>query len=392
MAMNLPWARRDDRGAVTLITSLMITFVVLPLAAMVVDVGGMYVEREDLQSGADAAAMKVAQACAAGGCGASDIAKQLASAKSYADANAKDGRTAVTEVCGNWGALPSCSTLSTTYSGCIGAPPSENYVEIRVATELADGSTLLPPTFAQTIVGNEGYAGSTLTSCSRVSSSSASVCVTAEKATYKHTFDGPAGKATITALRPLCPGESQPFALVSYTAPASSFAVPQYVYDSQVASITSDTPSLSFHVDVPPCFTQVDFVFGADIANPLTGVYYGDRKVGSGNAPGNTSSGSPAWYNGGSVGCNPKPAVTFTQQCDGIRVNLANGGSANVDAAFTVKAGSTSQFLRVANGGSTSVKILSTTATKVTVEDSSINAGTGTFNTTTGNWSKPKGC
>ena len=38
------------------------------VGALVIDVGRLYVERRDLQNGADAAALAVAQDCAAGDC------------------------------------------------------------------------------------------------------------------------------------------------------------------------------------------------------------------------------------------------------------------------------------------------------------------------------------
>ena len=41
------------------------------------------------------------------------------------------------------------------------------YVEVRTSTETDGGSTLLPPTFAQLMLGNEGYDGTTVGACAR---------------------------------------------------------------------------------------------------------------------------------------------------------------------------------------------------------------------------------
>jgi hypothetical protein len=384
--MVKPQRPRDrDRGAVTMLATVLFGFgVLLPSAALVVDVGSLYVESQELQGGADSAAMAVAQACQAGKCAVStDIPKQITAARSYASANAKDGHTAVTEVCGRWGSLPACSTKTSYANTCVGAVPTGNYVEVRVATETADGKTILPPVFARTMSGNASYTGTTVGSCSRVSA--ADVCVTAAKDTYTHTFNGSTGKATITADKPLCKGEDQPFSLVSYTAPSAVFALPQYVYDSQTTSITSTTRSLTFQVDVPNCYTQVDFVFGATVYNPLVAASYGDTKVGSPGAPGNRSVGPSAWYNGGTKTCAPAPAVAFTSMCDGtMQVQFSNGSGANIDAVFILTVGGTPQLVRLAKGTSQTVKILAGSTSNVQVEDSLTNVSTG-------NWKK-KGC
>ncbi|MBN1174201.1 MAG: Tad domain-containing protein, partial [Micromonosporaceae bacterium] len=275
--------------------------VVLPAAALVVDVGAIYVESEELTSGADAAAMVVAKDCLAGNCTADQLTAQLAKAESNAGANAKDGRTSVTELCGNWGDLPACTTpAKTNLSVCVGDPPTGEYVEVRVRTETEDGGTLLPPVFARTFVGNETYDGVSVGGCARVAAND--VGVTADEATYTHTFnptDSGKATATITADRPLIPGEEQAFSLVSYTAPASTFETPQYVYDYETKVIDSDTRTLTFEIDVPACYNQVDFVFGSEIVNPLTYIAYGYKKVGEKAEPGSRSKGPAAWYNGG---------------------------------------------------------------------------------------------
>lgn len=159
---------RGDRGAVaTLVAILLAGGVLLGMGALAIDVGQLYAEREELQTGADAAAMAVAKLCAEApeDCGGSPGD----TAEGYADVNAKDGASAVTALCGNLpsGALPPCPPPSDGLARCINDPPEVPYVEVRTATELPDGSTLLPPTFAQVLLGNEGYDGTTVGACAR---------------------------------------------------------------------------------------------------------------------------------------------------------------------------------------------------------------------------------
>jgi len=207
-------------------------------------------------------------------------------------------------------------------------------------------------------------------------------CVSASDATYTHSFNGPGGTATITAVKPLCAGESQDFSLVSYTAPKKSYAVPQFVYDAETDRIDAGHRSVSLDVSVPGCFTQVDTIFGASILNEITGsgTQYGNAKVGSSAGIGSRSSGGAAWYNGGDGICAPRPSVTFAGDCDGVlHIHLSNNASATVDAVFLVdgkrvrvRPGQTAD--RTADAGK-----------PVTIRDNS-------FSTTTGAWTKPSGC
>lgn len=156
--------RRHDRGAVAVIVALLLgSGVLLGMAALVVDVGNIYAEREQLQSGADAGATKIAQSCATdpSGCTAS----ALAVAGRYADANSARGSAGVS-VCGRGGDLADCPAGSGGLSDCAGAAPaSGSYVEVHTSTLLSNGSTVLPPTFAEAVIG--GYRGATVAACAR---------------------------------------------------------------------------------------------------------------------------------------------------------------------------------------------------------------------------------
>jgi Flp pilus assembly protein TadG len=95
---------RDDAGATIVIVALTMT-VVLGMGALVVDVGQLYAERRELQNGADAAALAVAQDCAGGDC-----RDETTTAGTYADDNAHDGQAAVDQVCGSGPGLTPCAT------------------------------------------------------------------------------------------------------------------------------------------------------------------------------------------------------------------------------------------------------------------------------------------
>ncbi|WP_186315917.1 Tad domain-containing protein [Catellatospora sichuanensis] len=168
--LTIARARRDRGAAATIVAILLAGGVLLGMSALVVDVGRLYIEREELQSGADAAAMAVGLDCAMGGIPARDAQCRAAAgtAPLYADGNAKDNASAVRFVCGNDARLPSCTGAgSGNLSDCIGSPPANaRYVEVRTRTELADGSSILPAAFAQTLAG--GYSGSTVGACARV--------------------------------------------------------------------------------------------------------------------------------------------------------------------------------------------------------------------------------
>lgn len=82
--------RDGERGAVAVITALSMV-ALLGMTAMVIDVGGIYFERAQLQNGADAAALAIAQHCAQGDCG--DTA---ATATTLAVGNANDNAATAT--------------------------------------------------------------------------------------------------------------------------------------------------------------------------------------------------------------------------------------------------------------------------------------------------------
>ena len=166
-------ARRwgNDRGAVSAIFGVLLAGgVLLGMTAIVVDVGGLYAEREELLSGADAAAMEVALNCAQNRSNCTTAGVDT-TAVAYAEANARDARANVDTVCGNdgLGRLAACSASAFhNLTDCVRPRPVDgtSYVEVRTSTETRDGQTLLPPVVAQAVM--PGYAGSTVVACARV--------------------------------------------------------------------------------------------------------------------------------------------------------------------------------------------------------------------------------
>jgi Flp pilus assembly protein TadG len=156
--------RHDERGVVAAIVAILLGAGVLTgICALVIDVGQIYQERAELQNGADAAALGVAKSCALGAC-APGVAGQLA------DGNASDltgGTEGVQLVCGS-GSLVRCLASTGSLTTCPPLPPAgTNFVEVYTATQTASGSTLLPPVFATTLLGNSSYQGTTVRACAQ---------------------------------------------------------------------------------------------------------------------------------------------------------------------------------------------------------------------------------
>lgn len=87
--------RRAERGATTVFVAVSIIGL-LAMAAFSFDFGRMYMERAELQAGADAIALAIATDCAAGRCDAGYDATAVAQV--YADGNASDGAAWVRQV------------------------------------------------------------------------------------------------------------------------------------------------------------------------------------------------------------------------------------------------------------------------------------------------------
>jgi Flp pilus assembly protein TadG len=161
------WRRRAERGGVGIIVAVLIGGgVLIAMGALVIDVGQLYQNRAELQSGSDAGALGVARTCALGTC-------NTGVATTYAVANASKltGFLAqATLVCGNngtAGGLTGCSTGNGgTMTDCPPNPATGNYVDVHTAT-LTPSGTFLPPVFARTLLGNGNYSGSRVYACAQ---------------------------------------------------------------------------------------------------------------------------------------------------------------------------------------------------------------------------------
>ncbi|MBI4935518.1 MAG: hypothetical protein HY828_16680 [Actinobacteria bacterium] len=102
----------------------------LGVGAMVIDLGALYVEKRQLQNGADAAALAVAQDCAGGDCG-----DEVATSRQYADLNSNDGQSAVDLVCGKGAGLTPCVAPAPA-----GAANATGWVRVVTSTKTASGT------------------------------------------------------------------------------------------------------------------------------------------------------------------------------------------------------------------------------------------------------------
>jgi hypothetical protein len=138
---DAPDVSRDD-GVILLWVALMLVALV-GMGALVIDIGALYVEKRELQNGADAAALAVAQDCAEGECGSGGGSTR---AQQYANLNANDGASALepTTPCGVGPGLSACSG-----SAPSGATGATGWVRVGTSTKTADGgdevSFLLAP-------------------------------------------------------------------------------------------------------------------------------------------------------------------------------------------------------------------------------------------------------
>ncbi|MFG1926781.1 pilus assembly protein TadG-related protein [Cryptosporangium sp. NPDC048952] len=162
-------ARRPsgERGAVAIIAAaVMGGGLLFGMGALVIDVGKLYDEREQLSSGADLASWALAKRCITAAtrslCGA-----QATLAATLASSNAKDSATNISAICGRFTGLSSCATQTSKLSDCLGSPPATaNYLQVQTSTKEADGTTKVPPVFSNLL--NSSNTGSSVGACARV--------------------------------------------------------------------------------------------------------------------------------------------------------------------------------------------------------------------------------
>ena len=147
---------RDERGAVgVLIGVLLGGGVLLGIGALVVDVGMLYGDRANLQNGADAGAIAVAETCAAGTCNTN-------LAQSFATANQHVWGSTAYLVCGS-GSLGICPGSTGAMTDCPLPPQNvQGYVDVHTST-----TGVVPPFFARALANNGNYTGTTVDACAQ---------------------------------------------------------------------------------------------------------------------------------------------------------------------------------------------------------------------------------
>nr|WP_296073551.1 hypothetical protein [uncultured Actinoplanes sp.] len=193
---------------------------------------------------------------------------------------------------------------------------------------------------------------------------------------YRHTFDGAAGIATITAVRKPC--EAQTFTLASYTAPARSRPGGLFLYAATRATINKSHRSVTLKVAVPTCSAQVYAYLGSSVTTETTSAaaLYGTSRLGSGTGPGSRSVGRFGYYASTASACTAAPAVTFASSCNAVTATLTNPPYANSDAVFLRDGAPT----RVAPGHSANISA---------ARGSTVSLRASSFTTYIGRWRQP---
>jgi hypothetical protein len=140
-------SRGSGEDGAALVVVVLVLMTLMMFAAIAVDTAALVQERRELQNGADAAAMAVAQQCASSSsCGA-----YLAPASDIASANASDGKNGIDSICGTGNGLTLCSEPPGPE-----VPAGASYVRVTTKTLGADGSTDRVPFNFGKVFGQQG--------------------------------------------------------------------------------------------------------------------------------------------------------------------------------------------------------------------------------------------
>ncbi|SNY41826.1 pilus assembly protein TadG-related protein [Paractinoplanes atraurantiacus] len=240
----IPRASRDgepgDQGAIAVVVALFLSMgILLGMGAIVIDIGLLYAEREQLQSGADAGSWKVAQACVLkkDDC---TVAAQTVNAGAYAVKNAKDGY-ADAQICLDNANCPATWNTTTTCRPQPATTGVYHQVEVRTSTRNPNNTTLVPPRLAQTLVGGS-YTGKKVGACARVAwgvpASATVLALTISKCDWERITKKGTEFFQLPILDPLLGGTGL-FPLLGLEAPRNN-AVP---VNNGILSVCKNTPA-----------------------------------------------------------------------------------------------------------------------------------------------------
>ena len=258
---------KDEDGIIAAFVVLLM-LVLLGVAGLVVDFGIVRAEKRELQNGADAAALALAQDCAM-----NLLCINFAKAKTYADANATDNAASVTDV----------------------TNPSSQTVKVDTRTETSGGATSLATKFAY-LVG--GPASATVT------------------ATATAGWGAPSAAQTIPLTISYCEWNT-------LTGGGNTFGVPQTIYfhdpkgNQNVATPCSGGPAGQ---NLPGGFGWLDPISNSVCGTDITaGGWFGSAP---GNSPPNTNNSgcTPALFMNGPILIPVFQAVTGQGQNGQYRI------------------------------------------------------------------------
>ena len=178
--------------------------------------------------------------------------------------------------------------------------------------------------------------------------------------------------STVTAHFSIAPGcSSVSVSLVSYEAPAATFALPQTRFDS--ASGTFGTGGHELSARLPNCFFQADLVTGDVLQELSTGTLYGNRKA--------------AFTQGGTTSCPPGPPPTTTTSTTGPTTSTTTTATT---ATGTTATGTTATGTTATGTTATGTTATGTTAVPATTTPVTTSPGSTGTTTPSGPFQPPQ--
>lgn len=136
--------RAEDRGATVVLVALSMV-VMVGFTALAVDVGALWSDKKQLQNGADAGALAIAQSCVQGSCGDVNTA-----ADAFATANKLDGNaTGTAMVSGNTVTVSTTSTRALWFAPVLGIDTADIPAQATARWAVQSGGQFLPLTFSK---------------------------------------------------------------------------------------------------------------------------------------------------------------------------------------------------------------------------------------------------